>query len=64
MEECCGRCGSTALAPVSMAHGDRDPAPRAVGIRGVLGFGLLDAALGSRLADELPAVAPRFRVHA
>jgi hypothetical protein len=64
MEDGCGRCGSTALTPVSMAQGDRDPAPRAVGIRGVLGFGLLDAALGRRLADELPAVAPRFRIPA
>jgi hypothetical protein len=47
-----------------MARGDRDPAPRAIEIRRILGFGLLDAALGQRLADELPGAAPRSRVSA
>jgi hypothetical protein len=64
MEDRCSRCGSVALAAVAMAHGDRDPSPRGIEIRRVLGFGLLDAALGQRLADELPAAAPRSRLFA
>jgi hypothetical protein len=64
MEDRCQGCGSTALAAVAMARGDRDPSPRGIEIRRVLGFGLLDAALGKRLADELPSAAPRPRVSA
>jgi hypothetical protein len=62
MEDRCASCGSVALAAVAMAHGDRDPTPRGIEIRRVLGFGLLDAALGRRLGAELPGAAPRSRV--
>jgi hypothetical protein len=62
MEGRCARCGSLALTAVAMAHGDRDPSPRGIEIRRVLGFGLLDAALGRRLGDEIPAAAPKSRL--
>jgi hypothetical protein len=62
MERRCRACGSTALAAVSMSHGDREP-PRPIQVRRLLGFGLLNAAMGQRLAHELPAVVPGVRVH-
>jgi hypothetical protein len=62
MDPRCPGCGSTALTPVSMSHGDREPS-RPIQVRRVLGFGLLNAAMGQRLAHELPAVVPGVRVH-
>jgi hypothetical protein len=64
MESRCRACGSTSLATVVMAHGDRDPSPRGIQVRRLLGFGVLDAPLGRRLANELPAAAPRARATA
>lgn len=64
MESRCRACGSASLVPVVMAGGDRDPSPRGIQVRRLLGFGVLDAALGQRLANELPGAAPRARVTA
>ena len=64
METRCRACGSTSMTTVVMARGDRDPSPRGIQVRRLLGFGVLDAALGQRLANELPDAVPRARVTA
>lgn len=63
MEERCPGCESVALSTVYMSHGDRTSWSRPIQIRRMLGFGLLNAAIGQRLADEIPAAVPGARLH-
>lgn len=63
MEDRCPSCESAALAAVTMSHGDRVPSSGSFQIRRMLGFGLLNAAIGQRLADELPAAVPGARAY-
>jgi hypothetical protein len=60
MEAGCENCGCTTLTAVTMSHGDREPSSP-LELRRLLGFGLLNAATGRRLADQFPAMVPAGR---